>query len=332
MYKINDAEITRGCYVHPEISFSKAEVPKNVFETPGMVSVAERKLLYSLASNNFKQKGYIVDAGSFMGASVVSLAQGLLSNSDYSKNETSNILDNKPISSYELGFLPKPANGSDRVWECDSLTYKFGESFVPILEKSISPFQSLIELNIGDFNEFSWPDNPIEICFIDVCKTQDLNKHVSAEFMPKLIGGESFFINQDFFFDRLPWIKVTMGYLEEYFDWYGQVFSSSIYKCKKPIPKDVAEYDPFTEASLDECLRLHDNHPKVHLTDAHKLRMCLSRSYLIAMKGSKEDALEYLKVVESDYEHMMDENTSIDRNDRFRFNRAVRQIKSGIFS
>ncbi|MCO1335327.1 hypothetical protein MO867_13395 [Microbulbifer sp. OS29] len=331
MYTIENAEVSRGCYIHPEISFSEAQVPQTVFETPGMVSVAERKLLYSLAFKNYRKNGFIVDAGSFMGASVVSLAQGLQSNSRREPKKYSNLLNKKPISSYELGFLPKPANGSDRVWECGSLTYQFGESFVPILEKSISPYNAIVDLNIGDLNDFSWSDEPIEICFIDVCKTRELNRHVSAQFMPRLIEEKAFFINQDFFFDRLPWIKVTMGYLEEYFDWYGQVFSSSVYKCKKSIPKDVAEYDPFTEATLDECLKLHDKHPNAHLTDAHKLRMKLSRSYLIAMKGNKADAIEYLKTVGEDYEHIMDENTSIDRNDRFRFNRAVRQIKSDIF-
>ncbi|WHI51267.1 hypothetical protein P3339_23200 [Microbulbifer sp. MLAF003] len=330
MYTIENAEVSRGCYVHPEISFSEAQVPQSVFDIPGMVSVAERKLLYSLASKNYKKHGFIIDAGSFMGASVVSLAQGFLNNPEIDSKKHTNILNRKPISSYELGFLPKPANGTDRVWECGSLTYQFGDSFVPILEESVSPYSSLVDLNIGDFNEFSWSEDPIEICFIDVCKTKELNKHVSKQFMPKLIENKSFFINQDFFFDRLPWIKVTMGYLDKYFEWYGQVFSSSIYKCKKSIPKEVAEYDPFIEATLDECLKLHDMHPNEHLSDSYKLRMSLSRSYLIAMKGRKDDALDYLKDIEKEYEHIMDENTSVDRNDRFRFNRTVRQIKAGI--
>jgi len=322
---------SNGCYVHPEISFSDINIPQGILEIPGMISIAERKLLFNLSSKNYRNDGFIVDAGSFMGASVVSLAHGYRNNLKIRSDRQSNTFEKKPISSFELGFLPKPANGTDRFWEFGSLIYQFGESFLPILEESISPYNDLVELNVGDLNQCLWPDHPIEICFVDVCKTRQLNKHVSTQFMPHLLGEKSFFINQDFFFDRLPWIKVTMGYLKEYFDWYGQVFSTSVYKCKKPIPKYVADYDPFTHATLDECLKLHDMHPSKHLSDSYKFRMSLSRSYLIAMKGKKIDALDYLKSIEKDYEHIMDDNKSIDRNDRFRFNRTLRQIKAGIY-
>lgn len=324
-------KFSNGCYVHPEISFLDTHTPQTVLAIPGMISIAERKLLFNLSAKNYQQDGFIVDAGSFMGASVVSLAHGYRSNPKINSERQSSTCDKKPISSFELGFLPKPANGTDRFWKCGSLVYQFGNSFLPTLKESISPYSDLVELNIGDFNQCSWSDHPIEICFVDVCKTRQLNMHVSAQFMPNLMGGKSFFINQDFFFDRLPWIKITMGYLNEYFDWYGQVFSSSVYKCKKPIPKYIADYDPFTHSTLDECLKLHDMHPSKHLSQSYKFRMSLSRSYLIAMKGKKIDALDYLESVEKDYEHIMDDNKSIDRNDRFRFNRTVRQIKAGIY-
>ena len=65
-------------------------------------------------------------------------------------------------------------------------------------------------------------------------------------------------IYRDFFFDLFPWLKVTMGHLKDYFTWEGQVQTSSVYRTVKPVPADVAAYDPFLDATYDECLAMHD--------------------------------------------------------------------------
>ena len=98
--------------------------------------------------------------------------------------------DGKPIHGYELGYLPAPANKNvDRRREYAGVEYFLGDSFVPILEKTISPYRDLVSLHIGDLREESWYGSPIEIAFIDVCKTAHLNAHVSKEFYPALMGG-----------------------------------------------------------------------------------------------------------------------------------------------
>jgi hypothetical protein len=229
-FAIENALESHRIYIYPSISFLELDVPKNILETPGMISASERKMLYFLAIQNYSARGAVIDAGSFMGSSVVSLAQGLRNNPNLKQLMSSFDCNSKPISSYELGYLPKPANGSDFVRKFGDVEYRFGDSFLSILKESIAPFEEMIELNVGDFCDFDRPDTPIELCFVDLCKTAKLNKHVSAHFLPNLTEGTAFFVNQDFFFDRLPWIKVTTGYLHEYFEWYGQVFTSSIYK------------------------------------------------------------------------------------------------------
>ncbi|KZK84475.1 hypothetical protein PsAD46_03446 [Pseudovibrio sp. Ad46] len=326
-FAIKNAVVSHGCYLHPSISFLGLGLPENVLTASGMLSVAERKMLYNLALKSYSAHGAVIDAGSFMGSSVVSLAQGLRDNPKSQQFLSPLGFNTKPISSYELGYLPKPRNGSDIVRKFGDVEYRFGDSFLGILKESIAPYEELIELYAGDFCDFEWSGTPIELCFVDLCKTPNLNRHVSSQFLPNLIEDASFFVNQDFFFDRLPWIKVTMGYLHDYFEWYGQVFTSSIYRSKKKIPKEVAEFDPFTEASLDECLRFHDIHASAHLKDADKFRMGLSRSYLIAMKGKTAHALDYLKYVEEEFSHILDDEATNDRGNNFRFKRAFRQIE-----
>ncbi|KZL05186.1 hypothetical protein PsAD2_04541 [Pseudovibrio axinellae] len=330
MHSVEKIKRGNGCVLHPEVSFFDIGVPDSILNVPGMLSTGERMLLYSLSKRNYRGIGSIIDAGSFMGSSVVASAQGLEDNPLFQGKKSFALDRRKPVNSYELGYLPKPAGGKEVTRNFCGKNYRMGDSFLPILKESIAPHQKLVKLNIGDLKRYKWTGRPIEICFIDVCKTSDLNRHVAQQFMPCLIPAQSYFLNQDFFFDRLPWIKVTMGYLEEYFDWYGQVFSTSIYKCKKQIPADVVAYDPFQEGTLDECLKYHDMHPRAYISDMYRLRMDISRAYLMALKGRKEDALEYLDALGVTYEHVFEEGTAAAETNLMRYQRAQRQIVRGV--
>ena len=154
-------------------------------------------MLYHMAKEEFRGGGEIVDGGSFFGSSTVALAQGVRDNDRFD--------DRKVIHAYELGFLPEPESGQTTK-SFVGQEYTFGESFVPILETNTAPFQDLVELNIGDLLEHEWDGRPIEICFIDVCMTAELNAHCAKQFYPHIpVGG--YLVNQDFFFDRLPLSK-----------------------------------------------------------------------------------------------------------------------------
>ncbi|MDZ5620075.1 hypothetical protein SFC88_04530, partial [Nocardioides sp. HM23] len=295
---------------------------------PGMISYLERAMLTNLVARTWRGEGAIIDGGSFFGSSIVALAEGIRDNDVHDRLRLENFPDGKPIHGYELGFLPLPEGRKEQVRVWHGIEYRFGESFVPILEKTVAPFEDLVRLHIGDLTEETWPhDAPIEIAFIDVCKTIQLNAHVSREFYPALIPGASTLINQDFFFDRLPWIKVTMGYLKDYFRWEGQVLSSSIYRSIKEVPADVAAFDPFVEASYEECLEMHDAVKFPGLDRRFEFRTELSRAYLMTLKGHKDEALDTLKALESEYADILGDN-DVERGQQFRYDRAVKQISN----
>ncbi|KAA1427452.1 hypothetical protein [Nocardioides antri] len=297
---------------------------------PGMLSFLERAMLTNLVARTWRGDGAIVDGGSFLGSSIAASGEGVRASTVFD-GRTDRFPEGKPIHGYELGYLPLPKNKKEQVGVWNGVEYKYGESFVPILEEAVAPYRDLVELHIGDLNDERWYDAPIEIAFIDVCKTSRLNAHVSREFYPALIPGASTLINQDFFFDRLPWIKVTMGYLKDYFTWEGQVASSSIYRNVKAVPADVAAFDPFLEAGYEDCLALHDAVEFPGLDRKFEFRMCLSRAYLMASKGAKDDALDTLKTVESTYADILGD-VEADRGFQYRLDRATRQITSGNIS
>ena len=295
---------------------------------PGMLSYLERSLIQSLVTKTWRGDGAIIDGGSFFGSSIVALAEGIRANEQAGELQPDRFPDGKPIHGYELGYFPLPEGATPQVRHWFGIEYHHGDSFVHILEKAVEPYPDLIQLHIGDLNEERWPhDSPIEIAFIDVCKTIDLNAHVSKEFYPALIPGGSTLVNQDYFFDRCPWIKVTMGYLKDYFSWEGQVQSSSVYRTLKAVPADVAAYDPFKEGTYEECLALHDavQFPGIHRR--FEMRMRISRAYLMTLKGHKDDALDTLKEIGEEYADMLGDD-DVERGQQFRYDRAVRQISN----
>ncbi|MFL6003843.1 MAG: tetratricopeptide repeat protein [Nocardioides sp.] len=270
--------------------------------SPGMLTSAERAMLSEIVRRTWRGDGAIVDGGSFLGSSLVAEARGMAASSVLAELSIARFPGGKPIHGYELGYHPAPASpATERRRTYGGVEYQLGESFVPMLERTIAPHRDLIDLHVGDLMEMDWGGHPVELAFIDVCKTSDLNAHVSRVFYPALIGGASTLIHQDFFFDRLPWIRVTMGYLADYFRWEGQVASSSVFTSVKAVPKELAGYDPYTEGTLEECLAYHDVMAFPGIDRTAQLMLALSRVHLILHKGSRDHALEHLQDLAVEY-------------------------------
>jgi hypothetical protein len=269
---------------------------------PGMLTREERALLRETVRRTWRGEGAIVDGGSFLGSSLMAEAQGLLANPALDNHASDRFPAGKPIHGYELGVHPAPSNPeAPRRRRYGDIEYELGSSFAPLLEQNIAPHRDLIELHIGDLTEMHWDGSPIEVAFIDVCKTPELNAHVARSFYPALIEGGSTLIHQDFFYDRLPWIRVTMGYLADYVSWEGQVASSSVFRVVRRIPEDVSAYDPYTMGSLEECLTFHDAGTFPGIDRTAELMLALSRVHLMNQKGSQERALTELVQVAVDY-------------------------------
>lgn len=151
-------------------------------------------------------------------------------------------------------------------------------------------------------NEEAWDDKSVELCFLDVCKTVRLNqKKIVEMFFGNLIPDKSFLINQDFFFWRLPWIKITMGYFAEHFEWMGQVNSSSVYRFIKPIPPEMLSFDPVYAGSLEQMIEWHDSHPFMHTSERTKLKMSISRAFAFCIRGETETALQSIRDARKKY-------------------------------
>ncbi len=293
-------------------------VPARVDAAYGMLSERERHLLFNLTESHYRGDGAIVDAGSFFGSSTVALAEGLRANPRFRTIMKKAVA--KPIVSYDIGFLPAPLSGSVTK-ETGGTVYTWGESFVPILERNIVGHEDIVELKIGDFLNEKWPARPIEICFIDLAKTNDLNVHTFRQLFPAFIPGQTLLVQQDFFFDRLPWIKVLMGYLSDHFEWLGQVGPSALYRYTTPINPEKYSIDPFTELPIEERVVLHKQGDNELLPVRRRFALAMSLCYLYETVGP-EEALRAAREVKSDFTDYVATDHSAAR----RLQRAIEQF------
>ncbi|MDR2594963.1 MAG: hypothetical protein LBC87_09375 [Fibromonadaceae bacterium] len=223
-----------------------------------MLRPEEITLNYLLARYYFIGVGHIFDAGICSGGCTESFISGLLKNPNIDKID-------KYIYAYELAKYDNQYNTSyprcivDFVKRQYSETINYdGKDFSDLVRENIAHLDGVerIKLFIGNIIEQEYPDD-IEIMFLDVCKSPELNFSMQKLYS-RMIPGCSLLIHQDYIHPCLPYIKVTMGYLAEYFEYIGSTrINSAVWLLKKKIPQEVLEINPYSFC-FDEVLSLHN--------------------------------------------------------------------------
>jgi predicted O-methyltransferase YrrM len=185
-------------------------LPPDVRAAKTMLSAQELELLYGLARNEYTGRGEIVDGGAFLGGSTLALAHGL-------RDNPRGIEKGSRIHSYDLfvsdRFVPQFIDG-----------YPEGSSTRPYYDGVISSLAEHVMVHEGDVKLMPWPaEREIEILFIDVAKSWDINDFLLAHFFPRLIPGRSVVIQQDYHWPYTPWLSVTMELLKDHVTYLGSM-------------------------------------------------------------------------------------------------------------
>ena len=254
------------------------DIPRAVLSHPGMIAAQERNLLYTLAANHYSGTGCIVDAGTFLGASTIAFGYGLKKRAPGAgSNQFST-----PIESFERAIV-----SSNFEWHAKRACLPIltvGESFDAILHQLIEPVRGEVNLHIGDLLDFDGDTlRDIEICFLDVLKNKKLTLHCMKTFFPRLLPG-AYVVQQDYFFDDLPFVKYSMEMLSDHFEYIGEVCSSAVFKLKKTIDsKDLP--DSLDQLTGEAKLRLH-RQAELRTKDPNRqYLMQLSRARLLVELG-----------------------------------------------
>ncbi|MEA2355104.1 MAG: hypothetical protein QOD61_1233 [Solirubrobacteraceae bacterium] len=261
-----------------------APLPGEVAAAPTMLSVEEKQLLYVLARDYIRGEGAVIDAGCFLGGSTIALAAG------YAENRRAR--RGPPIHTYDL-FAVDPSFRRDYPDLVADIT---GDSTRPRFEEVVGRLLDHVDVHEGDICAARWPGGPIDVLFIDVCKSWAINDHVVGEFFPALVPGRSVVIQQDLIHEWLPYLTITMGLFEDAFELIATVpWCSAVYVATRAIrPEDI----PPRLDALDAArkLELFDRGCAPFSGEYRGVVEC-ARAVLLENVGRRSDAVAHLAAV-----------------------------------
>ncbi len=235
--------------------FEKLDLPETVVCHPGMITRAERALLYWLASTRYSGAGQIVDAGVFLGASTVALASGL---ADNSRREGFSM---PSIHSYDIAiwvasmdrYLERPETRAALAAHPRPVA---GESFSALLRTLLAPYLSSVALHLGDIVKLARAGRPVEIAFYDCLKTNTRDLAVFRAFAPHYLPGKSIILQQDYFYESAACNKIRQEYFSGYFEYLGQVSTTAVFMAVRPIPEAMIASDPVATLPIGQKVEL----------------------------------------------------------------------------
>jgi hypothetical protein len=264
-------------------------LPSPVEEVPTMLSREERQLLYVLARGYVRGDGAIIDAGCFLGGSTIALSSGV--------GENPRARGGRAIETYDLFDLDASYKHS---YPGLVEGIEAGESLRPRFEELLGERLARVEVHEGDICAQPWTGGPIELLFIDICKSWAINDHVLHEFFPALIPGRAVVIQQDLIHEWLPYLTITMGLLRDSFELIDAVSPcSAVYLLTRAIDPD--EIPPrLDELPPERKLELFDAGCAPFAGEYRGVIEC-SRAMLYANLGRLEDASAHLAAVVADH-------------------------------
>jgi hypothetical protein len=223
----------------------QAGVPRRVHFAKGLLGAEERRALYWLAREVVLGEGHVVDAGSFMGASAFALAAGLTdSRRAAARRFRVHCYDMfTAFEAYTAEQIARDFGGHD------------GSDFRDVFAFQTGQHGDRLVVHQGDLLRQRWTGEPVELLFIDVAKTRELNFHIMREFFLSLMPGHSIVLHQDYFFSRHPLIHATMEFLSERFVLVDPVIKwcTRAWRLEAPImAADLDALHPARVAPADE--------------------------------------------------------------------------------
>jgi hypothetical protein len=143
-------------------------LPSDAVGIPTMLSKMERRLLYSLARDYASGDGAIVDAGSFLGGSTAALLAGV--------RDRPTAWSGPPVASYDLfrvdDYMVPKFFADDRL--------RVGDSFRARFDQHVDRFDVPHAVHEGDITQIGWTGEPIDVLFLDILKSWEINDAVLA--------------------------------------------------------------------------------------------------------------------------------------------------------
>jgi hypothetical protein len=264
-------------------------LPVDATGIPTMLSKAERRLLYGLARDYAGGDAAIVDAGCFLGGSTAALLAGVRDRPETWRGP--------PVASYDLFRVE--AYTVQKFFR-DGAAIGVGESFRDRFDANIASFDVPHVVHEGDITRIGWEGRPIDVLFLDVLKSWEINDAVLRDFFPALIPGRSVIVHQDYAGGYMPWIAITVELMRDSLllvDWME--WGSHVFFVEREIPSDVIERGV---ESLDAAQRFELIERAIGRADGWVRGMLeIDRTALIVERDGREAGLADLASIAERY-------------------------------
>ena len=261
-----------------------------VVGVPSMLSKVERRLLYALARDYAGGDAAIVDAGCFLGGSTAALLAGV--------RDRPERWQGPPVASYDM-FRVEPY--MTEKFFADEHAAELGDSFRARFDANIAGFDVPHVVYEGDITKIGWSDGPIDVLFLDVLKSWEINDAMMRDFFPSLVPGRSVIVHQDYGWGFNPWIPITVELMRDSLslvDWME--WGSHVFLLERELPADLLEngvsgLDPDTQIELvDRAVARSEGWPRGMLE--------INRAILVGDRDGNEAALAELESIAQRYQ------------------------------
>jgi hypothetical protein len=193
----------------------------------GMTTRHEQHWLRTYAAQTYRGTGAIVDLGCFLGASTISLAQGLALNSK---------IRQKQIHAYDLFIGDEFYEAWAKGKQVEGLLTA-GGSFLPEFLRRTQKWRDQIVVHEEDLRYARWEEEPIEFLFIDAMKSPELATAIASEFFSQLVPGQSYVAHQDFAHYYTSWIHLLQFRLRDCFEVIADIPGSGtvVFRCQTKL-------------------------------------------------------------------------------------------------
>lgn len=116
-----------------------------------------------------------------------------------------------------------------------------------------------VQVYPGDIRQTGWRGGAIQVLFLDLLKSVDIQDHVVRTFMPDLNVG-ALVIQQDYVHFAQWWIHIFMELFADHFEPIEYVFASTaVFRLERPLP-DLRTWSLWGALSVEEAVRTHRQH------------------------------------------------------------------------
>ena len=207
----------------------------------GMTTRHEQHWLRTYAAKTFSGNGALVDLGCFLGATTISLAQGLALNPRAGQ---------AVIHAYDLFRWDEDFKLWAKGREVEG-RFSAGDSFLGEFLKRTEKWRDRIIVHEQDLADAQWQGGAIEFLLVDAMKSPAIASTILRAFFPWLLPGRSYFAQQDFTHCYTPWIHLAAFRLRNHFSVVADVTRSAttVFRCERELRLADVEMD----LSLRSC-------------------------------------------------------------------------------